>query len=350
MGEEGYTLSYIPSRGENPVAEDMTKRERLEAIARGAPTDRPAWSLWRHFYDEESSAEGLAEAMAAWERTYDFDFLKINPRAQYYVEPWGAIFQYPGGGQRPVLVDVPVKESFDWMRIERRLPTTGAFGQQLEAIRLIREALGPEVPIIQTVFTPLSVVADLVESEERFLRDLRSVPELMVYALDTVTETLAGYAAACIDAGADGIFLATTEWARHDKLDDAEYARYGRPYDLRVLQSVRDAAFNILHVCGDQPMLFELADYPVHAFSWAATSAAAPSLAEAAPRLPGVLVAGLSRDALSGPTPEPALAEAAEAYRVTEGRRWVLGANCALITDARDANLRALKQAMNAGL
>lgn len=328
----------------------MTKRERLEAIARGESTDRPAWSLWRHFYDQESTAEGLAEAMVAWQRAYDFDFLKINPRAQYYVEPWGATYRYPGGGQRPVRVDVPVKESFDWMRMERRLPTTGAFGQQLEAIRLIREALGPDVPIIETVFTPLSVVADLVESEERFLQDLRSIPELVAYALETVTETLGGYAAACLEAGADGIFLATTEWARHDKLDDAEYARYGRPYDLRVLEAVRDAAFNVLHVCGDQPMLFELADYPVHAFSWAATSPAAPSLAEAAPRLPGLLVGGLSRDTLSGPTPEPALAEAGEAYRATEGRGWMLGANCALFTDARDANLLALKQAVQSNV
>ena len=55
----------------------MTKRERVEAALRGQPTDRPAWSLWRHFYAAESTADQLAERMLDWVGQYPFDFPNI---------------------------------------------------------------------------------------------------------------------------------------------------------------------------------------------------------------------------------------------------------------------------------
>lgn len=332
------------------MSSEMTKRERLEALRHGEPTDRPAWALWRHFYDQESTAEDLADAMVAWQRTYDFDFLKINPRAQYYVEPWGAAYRYPGGGRRPELLSVPVRNPQDWANIEPQPATTGPFGEQLEAIRRIRSALGPQVPIVETIFTPLSVVGDMVDGDKSVVRDLRAAPDLVGSALEAVTETLERFAPLCIEAGADGIFFATTQWASHDLLTDEEYARFGRPYDLRVLSAVEEAPFNVLHVCGERSMLFGLADYPHAAVNWAVTSATTPTLQEAAEYLPGLLVGGLSHEALTAITPEQALAEAHGAYAATRGRRWMLGPNCSIPITSRDANLRALKQALEAGL
>jgi len=332
------------------MSSEMTKRERIEASRRGEPTDRPAWALWRHFYDQESTAEDLADAMVAWQRTHDFDFLKINPRAQYYVEPWGASYRYPGGGRRPELLSVPVRNSQDWARIEPQPATTGPFGEQLEAIRRIRSALGPQVPIVETIFTPLSVVGDMVESDESLVRDLRAAPDLVGSALEAVTQTLEPFARLCIEAGADGIFFATTQWASHDFLTDEEYARFGRPYDLRVLSAVEDAPFNVLHVCGERSMLLELADYPYAAVNWAVTSATTPSLQEAAERMPGLLVGALSHEALTAPAPERALAEAHGACAATRGRRWMLGPNCSIPVTSREANLWALRQALETGL
>lgn len=332
------------------MADRMSKRERLEALQRGEPTDRPAWSFWRHFYDQESTAEGLASAMAGWQRTYDFDFLKINPRAQYHVEPWGARYRYPGGAGRPERVSAPVVESYDWMRIDRQLASTGAFGEQIDAIRRIRHDLGPGVPMVETIFTPLSVLGDLVESDDQLARDLRTVPELVVPALEAVTQTLVGFAERCLDAGADGIFLATTQWASRDLITDEEYARFGRPYDLRVLDAARGAWFNVLHVCGERSMVFELGDYPAQAINWAVCSSTTPSLQEATGRLSAVLIGGASFDALAAASPGPVIEEARAAYRATRGRRWMLGADCTVRPGYREGNLLALKEAVFSGL
>ena len=41
--------------------DQMNRRERVRAALQGKPVDRPPISFWRHFFDKETSAAGLAE-------------------------------------------------------------------------------------------------------------------------------------------------------------------------------------------------------------------------------------------------------------------------------------------------
>jgi len=51
------------------------------------------------------------------------------------------------------------------------------FNEQVEALRLTVEALGPEVPVIQTVFSPITVAGYLVgKDKRRAVRDLLARP------------------------------------------------------------------------------------------------------------------------------------------------------------------------------
>ena len=59
----------------------MNKIERVDAALKGAAVDRAPISFWGHSYLKEWSAEELAEAMLANYRTYDWDYMKVNPRA-----------------------------------------------------------------------------------------------------------------------------------------------------------------------------------------------------------------------------------------------------------------------------
>ena len=104
--------------------------------------------------------------MLDFQRTYDWDFMKVNPRACYHVEPWGCRFRYSGQAHiEPKLIEVAIKTPDDWRRIKPLAPTIGAFGEQLQALRLIKEGLGGEVPFVETIFTPLSVAGRLIGSE-----------------------------------------------------------------------------------------------------------------------------------------------------------------------------------------
>ena len=66
----------------------MNKKERVDAALRDAPVDRVPASMWGHDFEREWSAQGLAEATVENFTRYDWDYVKVNPRASYHVEGW----------------------------------------------------------------------------------------------------------------------------------------------------------------------------------------------------------------------------------------------------------------------
>lgn len=63
-----------------------TKKERFEAVLNHELADRPPVSAWRHFTENEhSGADLFVETMLKWQNTYDWDYVKLQPRASYGV-------------------------------------------------------------------------------------------------------------------------------------------------------------------------------------------------------------------------------------------------------------------------
>ena len=334
----------------------MNRRERVLAACRRepaagvAPPDRPPVSFWGHFYHRESSARDLVEATLEFQREYDWDWIKLNPRKHYHVEPWGVRYRYPGTpGEKPVLEDWPIRAPGDWARVTPKTADEGALGEQIEAVRLLRRALPADVPLIETVFTPLAVLAEMVP-EPRTLREaMRTHPDAVRAALEAVTMTYEAYVPRLLTAGAEGIFLATVDWASRDLMTAEDCRAWARGPDLRVLAKAATAPFNVLHVCKRNNLLFEFADYPVAAFSWAATDPTNPSLASALARLPVAVMGGISQDgALTAPDPGPALAEFNAALEATGGRRWLVAPGCSIPPGIPGRNLRAIRDAVEA--
>jgi uroporphyrinogen decarboxylase len=327
----------------------MSKRERVAAALRGAAVDRPPVSFWRHFFEKETSAAGLAEAMLGFQHTYDWDFMKVNPRACYHAEPWGCRFQFSGQPHiEPKLVEAAVQSPEDWRKIKPLPPTAGALGEQLEALRLIKDGLHGEIPFVETVFTPLSVAARLTGSDDVMLQHLRRYPERVHEALEAITVTFEGFAKACLDVGVDGLFFATTGWATYDRLTDAEYEEFGRPYDLRVLRAAAGAPFNILHVCRSHNMLRKLLDYPAQAVNWATADPTNPQIGEVWRQWHRPVIGGIDHlhTLRSGP-PEAVQAEVRQAVEQTR-QGLLIGPGCSISPHTPEANLRAARQAVEA--
>lgn len=326
----------------------MTSRERVWAALEGRAVDRPPVSFWGHVYESESTAADLVEAtLEAW-RTFHWDWIKLNPRKHYHVEPWGVRYRYPGAPRvKPTLAEWPVHEAADWARITVRPHDQGAFAEQLDAVRMLRRALPADVPVIETVFTPLAVLGEMVETPEELRAHMDSHPDLVRRALEAVTATYEPYVAALLRAGVDGIYFATVDWASGDLMSAADLREWARPADLRVLAAAAAARFNVLHVCKGRNLLFDLADYPVAAFSWAATDPTNPTLAQGLERLRGAVMGGLSHDgALRAADPGAALAELEAARAQTGGRRWLAAPGCSIPPDTPEDNLRAVRDAV----
>ena len=141
-------------------------RERIELILNGYKTDRYAASFWRHFYHKESRADGTAEAMLDFQNHFGWDFMKINPRADYHVEDWGLEQDWSTEElTKHTKVKFPITKPDDWDNIEPLQPTAPVLAEHLQVVNLIRKGVGKELPILMTLFTPLAIAGRMVEDD-----------------------------------------------------------------------------------------------------------------------------------------------------------------------------------------
>lgn len=312
----------------------MTRIERIDAALKGEAVDVVPMSFWRHFYSLERDPELLADALLSFQREYGWDFMKVNPRASYHVEDWGNSYRYgddPDVG--PVQAGYVVHSRDDWRRIEALdVWSSAALKQQLVLLELIREGLQQEnVYFLQTIFSPLELAFRLSgQSSERLRRAMDEEPDELRAALEAITETFASYARASIEAGASGIFYAATKMASSAVMTAEQYARFGTPYDLRILAAVQSPpGFNILHLCGDNVFFDQLKGYPVDALSWDTHFPGNPSLREGRERSGKMVIGGINqRETLHEGNAEGVAAEVKDAIRQTGGRGCVVAPGC----------------------
>ncbi|HEV2581910.1 MAG TPA: uroporphyrinogen decarboxylase family protein, partial [Ktedonobacteraceae bacterium] len=275
----------------------MNKKERVDAALRGEAVDRVPASMWGHDFEREWDPHTLAEAMVENYTRYDWDYMKVNPRACYHVEGWG-VKVHPSGEKykAPVFEDTPIKSASDWKRIRTLDADQGALGEQLKALQLINHSVGYDAYFVQTIFCPLGVAKYLAGNKlDPVLHTIREDRNAMHTALRVITETFTSYAIACLDEGASGIFYATNGWASEGMLSQDQYREFGEQYDLEILEAIqRHSKLNILHNCGTRIHFDLLAGYPVHALSWAATLAGNPDLAEGKKRSGKAVMGGIS--------------------------------------------------------
>lgn len=336
-----------------------SKRERVDAALQGQPVDRVPVSAWRHFIPEELSTDALAQVSLKHFYDFDWDWLKVNPRATYYAEAWGNQYDYNQYSRvYPKRIAGPIQTPDDLDKIGEVSPNAAPFAEQMDLIRKISAGIGG-AHFVQTVFSPLSVLAFLaarpephsaeaaVQAQADGVRQMiRENPRGAHEALKNITATLARYAANAVDAGASGLFFAIVKLARKDVLSEAEFAEFGKPYDLQVLQAVQGAPFNMLHICGPAVYFQAVQDYPVHAINWATVGQQNLSVLDATRQTNRAIIGGVDEDGvLQTGTAEQLIEEALSAIRATGGRRFLLSPGCGTSMQVPEANLHALRRA-----
>ena len=319
---------------------EMTRPERVRAALAGKPVDHAPVALWRHDFLREWTPEELVAATLEAYRADGWDFMKFNPRATYFAEAWGNTYERPAEQRQPRLTAATIHDAAGLAGLVPLDPRQGVFGEHLRALRLLLAEVAGEVDVVQTIFSPLSVVAMLCGADATFREIAEADADAAQAALAAAAKTLAAYARACVDAGAAGIFFAPLLWASRDTCDEHFYSRFGRPFDLVVLDAVQDAPFNVLHVCRNHNMVDVLLDYPVTAFNWADRGAGNPSLRDVKARTPKAVMGGIDQARLHAMSTDEVRAQALDALAV--GRGLFLTAGCAIRPDTPAANRAAV--------
>jgi uroporphyrinogen decarboxylase len=130
----------------------------------------------------------------------------------------------------------------------------------LEAVRLVREELGPEQAVIGFAGGPFTVAGYLIEGKPT--RDFKLTkacmygqPDLWHGLMDKLAETFAAYVAACAGAGADAIQLFDS-WV--GALSVSDYREFAAGYSARVLEAVEVPTIHF--ATGDAHLLEERAE------------------------------------------------------------------------------------------
>jgi len=335
-----------------------TKHDRFAATLSGALADRPPVTAWRHFVDAENDAASLADATVAFTRAWDWDWVKLNPRATYYAEAWGSTFDaddYDDVLPRQLRAVIEDPSHLGAIGV-LAAATNDALGEQLAAARLVRAAL-PDVPVTETVFSPLSVLLQLAglplypggvvygsRPTVTFGELLTADRSAVHHALHAIAHTLADYVATLVSPGVglDGIFYAVTGTTSPALVDAAAFRELSRPYDEIVL-SAAAGAHRVLHTCGptSSPAWFD--DYPVDAIHWDQHAAGNPDVDLA---LRKVAVGGVAHGLFAAHDDAAVGAQARAALALTHGRPFLLTPACSVPITGDDASFAALRAAV----
>lgn len=314
------------------------RNERWTELVRGG-TPGPLSALWRHFPGDDLDPERLARAHADFYRRFPFDFLKVTWTAGSLGQAWGYRCELSRVDAYGVYGDGPpvVQRAAQWADLEPAAVDRGFLGDQLDVLARLRRELGEHVPLVATVFSPMTVAATL--SGAKVYAHLAEDPAATRAGLAAVTATIAAFARKAGEAGADGIFYATSS-ASGRVLGPERFRAFARPLDLEVIAASQLPT--ILHLHGEDPLFAEVADYPVLAVNWH-DRRVGPSLADMRRLTDRVLAGGVNDQGVIGSgDPREVAAEVEDALRQVPDGRLIVAPGCVIPVDSAAANLDAV--------
>jgi len=240
----------------------MNSYERYQSRLQGRPVDRiPNFDIFmtraarhidqplaRYYLDHRV----LVEANLAVLNDFHLDIVQAISDPYREAADFGLEVEFPAD-DLPLNHHPFIVEPADLKRLIPPDPSTGRrMSDRLEAIRLFREKVGGEVPIMGWVEGALAEASDL-RSMSLTMLDLVKRQEWLEELLEICVEVGIAFARTQIAAGADIIGLGD---AVCSQISPKMYRRFALPYEQRIFAAVREmGAVGRLHICGNTSRL-----------------------------------------------------------------------------------------------
>jgi uroporphyrinogen-III decarboxylase len=293
----------------------LTPTERIDRALRGADVDRPPFTFWHHF--GLNTPEAHVKATLEFHRAYRTDLVKVM-----------SDFPYP----RP---------AGKWYELK---PLDNPFPQQIEALEGIRTGLDGRAYFIETLFNPWNV-AEKLSSKEELLRLKDEKPQALLDALDAIAQSEIAHAKRAFAAGASGVLFSVAN-ANAKELSPADYLKFSAPSDRRVLEGIRPAKLNILHLHVEPAYLGFFRDFPATAINYSAHVSGIP-IAEVRKQFPLVIAGGIDEVHYRTLTPDEMRAQW-KAAASAAGRKFILTPGCSVPNDSTAEDLARLPKLIGA--
>lgn len=303
----------------------MNKIQRVRAALEGKTPDRVPASFWFHFPEDQAHGEESVKAHINYFRQADLDFLKIMNEHHYRVQ-------------------TDIKNPVDWRKIKPAPISSDFYQAQLDEIKMITDELAGECLTTTTIFNPFA--SGNHASDKLVTEHLKADPDSVNIGLGTIAESLAEFASACLDAGADGIYF-SAQGGEVDRFDEQTFLDFIKPHDLTVLNAVKDRGeLNITHICRDNIRLHLYSNYPGDVINWASTAKNNIPLAAGKKLFDRTILGGLDNRGLIVKGSPEEIQQRVHAIIDSFGTtRLIIGADCTLPTDIKIENIKMAVEA-----
>lgn len=296
----------------------LTGRERVDRALAGADLDRPPFSFWHHFGLEKEPGERHARATLDFHRKFRTDLVKV-------------MSDYPFPRPRG-----------DWWKVPVHV---NPFPQQVRALQLIRQGLAGRNYFVETIFNSWNQ-AEKLSSPAEVRRLMHEKPQALLDALEAINRSQINHARLALKAGAAGIFLAIAN-ADAAVLSREEYRKFSEPFDKALLEAVRQAPLNILHLHGEKVYLDLFYKgwlaRVIHYSVWAT----GVGFDQVRRNYSGVLMGGLDERNFRQLSEEDLRRQWQEAARAA-GPKFILAPGCSVPNDTREEELMRLVRVLGA--
>ena len=308
----------------------MNKRERVERTLAGREVDRPPVSFWYHFGVQHAPGDRIAELSLEFFRYYDLDWLKLMN--DYY-------YPMPEGLDELRSVD-------DLGRLTRFDPSESPWREQLRAIEIIGRELDGEAYFVDTIFEPWQVLQRNLVGEH-LPRLVQEAPDVVLEALELVTDNVIAYCKESLRRGASGVFVST--FGSEAQMTREQYLTFARPFVMRLFGELGDSGFmNTAHVHNHGIYVEDVVDFPVPIISYEDRHPSNPCIAEFRKHYSGTVMGGLDKDRFTRVTPAEARRNARVGMEEGGSTRLLLAPGCSVPAELYPGTARALVEAVHA--
>ena len=291
--------------------------ERVDRALAGKDLDRPPFTLWHHFglkTPEEHAARTLQ-----FHRDYRTDIVKVM-----------SDFPYP-------------KPAGKWYEPKVEV---NPFPQQIRALELIRDGLGGSHYMLETVFNPWKVAQNLSSNQE-VMRLKEENPQALLDALEAITQSEINHARRALAIqGVAGILFSVAN-ANHGEMSPADYEKFSRPFDKRLIEAISASRLTFLHLHVQPGYLGFFRDFQAPVINYSLHVSGIP-ISEVRAQFPSLAIAGGIDEVHYRKLGTEEMRRQWQAASAAAGSQFILTPGCSVPNDSTAVELARLPDLLHA--
>jgi uroporphyrinogen decarboxylase len=178
------------------------------------------------------------------------------------------------------------------------------------------------------------------------LRLKQENPEALLNALDVITQSEIYHAKLAFGTGASGVLFSVAN-ANSKELSVADYAKFSRPFDKKLLAGISGAKLNILHLHVEPAYLDQFHDFQFPIVNYSQQVSGIP-VSQVRKQYPALVIAGGIDEVNYRNLSENTLREQWQTAAQAGGPKFILTPGCSVPNDSTPQELRRLPQVLGA--